>query len=135
LQYWHNDDYVGLGPGAHGYADGIRYSVLLSPQRYIKALNESTDLYKYPYTPATAEGTVVDRAGEMSETLIMGMRLTQEGIPRAEFAHRFGTDLLDVHGNAIRKYVEHGLLSVDDERVKLTDAGRLLSNLILREFV
>ena len=135
LQYWHNDDYIGLGPGAHGYADGVRYSVVLSPQRYIRALNESTDLYEFPYTPATAEATVVDRAGEMSETLIMGMRLTQEGIPRAEFTHRFGADLLDVHGDAIRKYVEHGLLSVDDERVKLTDAGRLLSNLVLREFV
>ncbi|MEO8397890.1 MAG: radical SAM family heme chaperone HemW, partial [Chloroflexota bacterium] len=36
LQYWHNDDYVGVGPGAHGYADGVRYSTVLSPQRYIK---------------------------------------------------------------------------------------------------
>jgi oxygen-independent coproporphyrinogen-3 oxidase len=135
LQYWHNDDYVGLGPGAHGYADGVRYSVLLSPQRYIKALNEGEGSYEYPHSPATAEATVVDMAGKISETLIMGMRLTQEGIPRAAFAERFGRDLLDVHGDVIRKYAGHGLLSVDDERVRLTDAGRLLSNMIFREFV
>lgn len=135
LQYWHNDDYVGLGPGAHGYADGVRYSVVLSPQRYIKALNEDEGRYEYPHSPATAEATLVDTAGKISETLIMGMRLTQEGIPRAAFAERFGRDLLDVHGDVIRKYAGHGLLSVDDERVRLTDAGRLLSNMIFREFV
>lgn len=135
LQYWHNDDYVGLGPGAHGYADGVRYSVILSPQRYIKALNAADTPYEYPYSPATDEATIVDRAGQMSETLIMGMRLTQEGIPREGFRQRFGTDLLNEHGDAIRRHVEHGLLSVDSERVRLTDAGRLLSNLVFREFV
>ena len=135
LQYWHNDDYVGLGPSAHGYADEVRYSVLLSPQRYIKAINEAAGEYDYPRSPATAEAVVVDRAGQIAETLIMGMRLTQEGIPRAAFAEQFGVDLLDVHGDVIRKYESHGLLSVTDERVKLTDAGRLLSNLIFREFV
>ena len=135
LQYWHNDEYIGLGPGAHGYAGGVRYSVLLSPQRYIKAINEAQGEYEYPRSPATAEATVVARAGEMAETLIMGMRLTQEGIPRVAFAERFGVDLLDVHGDVIRKFAGHGLLSVDDERVRLTDAGRLLSNLIFREFV
>ncbi len=135
LQYWHNDDYVGVGPGAHGYADGVRYSTVLSPQRYIKAMQDTNSAYEYPRTPATADAVLVDRAGQISETLIMGMRLTQEGIPRAEFRQRFGVDLLDLHGEVIRKYAGHGLLSVDDTRVKLTDAGRLLSNVVFREFV
>ncbi len=136
LQYWHNDDYIGIGPGAHGYADGVRYSTVLSPQRYIKALSElrAGDLV-YPRTPALAEATQVDRAGQISETLIMGMRLTQEGIPRADFESRFGVDLVSLYGDVIRKYTGHGLLQVDDERVRLTDAGRLLSNVVLREFV
>ncbi len=136
LQYWHNDDYVGVGPGAHGYADGVRYSVVTSPQRYIKALSDKQSAdFEYPRTPALAEATVVDRAGQISETLIMGMRLTQEGIPRVDFAGRFGVDLVDLYGDVIRKYTGHGLLQVDDERVRLTDAGRLLSNVVLREFV
>jgi oxygen-independent coproporphyrinogen-3 oxidase len=40
LQYWLNLPYVGLGPGAHGYANGVRYSVILSPQRYIRLMEE-----------------------------------------------------------------------------------------------
>ncbi len=136
LQYWHNDDYVGVGPGAHGYAGGVRYSTVLSPQRYIKLLNETQEeAYVYPRTPVTAEAVVVDRAGQISETLIMGMRLTQEGIPRVGFVERFGEDLLDLHHDVIRKYEGYGLLSVNDERIRLTEAGRLLSNVIFREFV
>ncbi|MFN8448364.1 MAG: hypothetical protein U0521_07175 [Anaerolineae bacterium] len=30
LQYWHNDPYVGVGPGAHGWAGGVRYATVLS---------------------------------------------------------------------------------------------------------
>ncbi len=137
LQYWRNDAYVGLGPGAHGFADGVRYSVILAPQRYIKLLNETAHeaLYPFPLTPVTAESVVMDRAGEIAETLIMGLRLTREGISRAEFAARFGADILNVHGDTIHKYADYGLLSVDEHTVRLTERGRMLSNMIFRELV
>ncbi len=135
LQYWRNDPYVGLGPGAHGYAGGVRYADLLSPQRYIKLLNDDQSDHEFPRTPATAEAVVVDRAAEIAETLIMGLRLTQEGIPRAGFRERFGVDLLDLHGDVIQKYAAYDLVTFDDERVRLTDKGRLLSNVVFRELV
>jgi oxygen-independent coproporphyrinogen-3 oxidase len=65
----------------------------------------------------------------------MGLRLTQRGIERKTFASRFGADLLDIHGGAIRRFADHGLLTIDDERVRLTQEGRLLSNVIFRELV
>lgn len=135
LQYWLNLPYAGLGPGAHGFANGVRYSVLLSPQKYIRALREATDAYPFPYSPATENATIVSRDAEISETLIMGLRLTQRGIPRLEFARRFGVDLLDLHGGTLQRYVDYGLLNVSDERVRLTEQGRLLSNMIFRELV
>lgn len=135
LQYWLNLPYVGLGPGAHGFAGGVRYSVLLSPQKYIRAMREANSAYEFPYSPATDVANVVDRDAEISETLIMGLRLTQRGILRPEFLRRFGIDLLDLHGSTIRHYADYGLLSVSDERVRLTEQGRLLSNMIFRELV
>ncbi|MFN8448363.1 MAG: hypothetical protein U0521_07170 [Anaerolineae bacterium] len=49
-------------------------------------MNEgSNGAFAFPYTPATVDAVVVDRAGEISETLIMGMRLTREGISREDF--------------------------------------------------
>jgi oxygen-independent coproporphyrinogen III oxidase len=136
LQYWYNLPYIGLGPGAHGFAGGVRYAVILSPHKYIHALlDDSIDSYSFPYTPATDQDVVVDVDDEIAETLIMSLRLTREGVNRAVFAARFGTDLLAVHPVTIDEYARRGLLQVDDERVRLTKQGRLLSNLIFRELV
>jgi oxygen-independent coproporphyrinogen-3 oxidase len=136
LQYWRTWDYLGLGPGAHGYADGVRYSVMLSPQRYIAALR-GTDgvMLDYPRTPALDEATVLTREAEIAEVLIMGLRLTEEGISRAGFLARFGVDVVDLHRDVIEKYAGYGLLTVDDERVRITSKGRMLSNMIFRELV
>jgi oxygen-independent coproporphyrinogen-3 oxidase len=78
---------------------------------------------------------VVDRANEIAETLIMGLRLTREGIRRATFARRFGVDVLELHGATFHKYENYGLLYIDNDVVRLTQKGRLLSNVIFRELV
>lgn len=136
LQYWLNDPYLGFGPGAHGFAGGVRYSDVLSPQRYIQMLSEARGSgYDFPVSPAVAEAVHVDQTQEISETLIMGMRLIGRGIDRQAFRNRFGMDLLDLHGEALTRFERLGLVSVSDERVMLTEHGRLLSNTVLREFV
>jgi len=135
LQYWRNLPYPGLGPGAHGYADGVRYSTLLSPHRYIKALETPTGDYTFPRTPATDQITVVDREGEIADTLLMGLRLTREGISRATFQARFDEDVLAIHGKLFERFVNYGLLYVDEQIVRLTRQGRLLSNMLFRELV
>lgn len=135
LQYWRNLPYPGVGPGAHGYAGGVRYSTILSPQRYIKVMKETNRDFVYPHSPATDQAIVVDRDSEIAETLIMGLRLTQEGIDRNTFRQRFGEDLLDVHPETIARYEKHGLLYVDSDIVRITTKGRLLSNMIFRDLV
>ncbi len=136
LQYWYNKPYLGLGPGAHGFAGQIRYSGLLSPQKYIAKLQQATsnDL-PFPRTPATARAVTINRETEISETLMMSLRLTQEGVNRAMFHERFGVDLLNLHGQTVERFVQLGLLEVTSEYVRLTPQGRLLSNMVLREFV
>jgi oxygen-independent coproporphyrinogen III oxidase len=135
LQYWRNLPYPGFGPGAHGYVDGIRYSTLLSPHRYIRVMQEAEGDYVFPRTPATDQVIEVDREGEIADTLLMGLRLTQEGISRQAFRTRFGEDLLTIHGALIERFEQNGLLHVDDQVVRLTQQGRLLSNMIFRELV
>lgn len=137
LQYWRNLPYLGFGPGAHGYAGGVRYSVILSPQRYIKLLTafEPESFAPFPHSPAADMFDVVSREGEIAETLIMGLRLLREGIHRPTFRQRFGVDLLDVHRQTLDRFASTGLLTVTEERVTLTDQGRLLSNMVFRELV
>ncbi len=137
LQYWNNYSYVGVGPGAHGYAGGFRYATILSPQRYIKAMSAELDLREepYPWSPAVESFSQVDRDTEISETLIMGLRLIDVGIQRREFADRFGEDLVTFHQIALEKAANAGLVEIDAERVKLTERGKLLSNIVFRELV
>ncbi|MBC8098328.1 MAG: radical SAM family heme chaperone HemW [Armatimonadetes bacterium] len=138
LQYWRNLPYAGVGPGAHGYAGGVRYATLLAPARYIHAVQTAAlqdTRYTFPHTPATVDAVTVDREAEIAETLMMGLRLTHEGIVRATFAARFGVDFVDLHEATLRKYEGYGLLTIDDTRVCLTERGRLLSNMIFRELV
>ncbi len=135
LQYWRNLAWLGLGPGAHGHAAGMRTRTLLSPQRYLQVCSSGTAPQCYPLTVATDKYNVQTRPDEISDTLIMGLRLTEEGIHRATFRERFGEDLLDIHGQVLRGHEARGLLEIDSERVRLSQAGRLLANVVLRDLV
>jgi oxygen-independent coproporphyrinogen-3 oxidase len=135
LQYWRNLPYLGLGPGAHGFAERVRYWTIRSPQRYIELLQQTGSDCRYPFTPATDDYVEVSREDEIAETLMMGLRLTREGINREAFRQRFGQDLNKIHGAAMDRFVAQGLLETDHEQLRITRRGRLLSNLVFREFV
>jgi oxygen-independent coproporphyrinogen III oxidase len=135
LQYWYNRPYLGLGPGAHGFAGGVRYATELSPQRYIKALSAVVDNMTFPHTPAVVDSVRVAFGDEVAETLIMNLRLTDTGVSRTDFRNRFGVDLLAIHGELLRRFEHMGLLTITPTSVCLTANGRLLSNVIFRELV
>jgi len=136
LQYWRNWPYIGLGPGAHGWAGGVRYATQLAPARYVKLMQDEVgEVFEFPRTPATVDEVAVAREDEIAEMLIMGLRLTQEGIDRADFVARFGQDILEIHPKTLPEFVGRGLLEITPDRVRLTPQGRLLSNLIFRELV
>lgn len=135
LQYWRSLPFLGFGPGAHGYAEEIRYSNIVLPQRYIRAIQHSEGTYTLPYTPAVAKSSRLDTATQRSQTLMMGLRLTQEGIHRKTFQARFGIDIAEAHAAAITKFVDLGLLCLDEECLLVTKKGRLLLNSILCEMI
>ena len=138
LQYWRNLPYAGLGAGAHGFAGGYRYSTITAPQRYVNTLlsdTESQPNLTFPLTPAVAKSTQVERDDDLYETIMMGLRLTKEGLERSAFKRRFGDDFVEMYPDGVERFIKMGLLNVTDERVHLTDAGRLLSNSVIREFV
>ncbi len=136
LQYWRNLPYLGLGAGAHGFAGGYRYSTITSPQRYIASLDDDpTGALDFPLTPAVAKHTVLEFPEDLYETIMMSLRLTREGIDRSRFLDRFGEDFVLMFRGPVEKLASLGLLSVNDERIHLSDAGRLLSNGVIRELV
>lgn len=137
LQYWRNQAYLGLGAGAHGFAGGVRTANVLAPRAYIQRCREGTE-QPFPRTPATAQTIPIDRATEMAETMIMGLRLTGEGVSRTRFRQRFDRSLEEVFADQIDELVGLGLLEWEQpggDTLRLSDRGRLLANQVFIRFI
>jgi oxygen-independent coproporphyrinogen-3 oxidase len=138
LQYWRNLPYLGLGAGAHGYIWGYRTINFRSPTTYINNLISYTGLsrsHSFPRTPGTSDLIRVNQETEMRETMMMGLRLTEEGVSNLRFQRRFGCSLMETFSEEIEKLVKLDLLTWRGETLKLTAKGRLLGNQVFMEFV
>jgi oxygen-independent coproporphyrinogen-3 oxidase len=142
LQYWYNLPYLGVGPGAHGFVPGTemdsdtgyRTMNLGGIRPYIERCNEGTD-EPFPAGPATRRMIAVDPVTEMQETMMVGLRLTQEGVSAGAFQARFGKTLDTVFGRQIERLVKAELLEWVSDRLRLTPRGRMLGNRVFQEFV
>ena len=137
LQYWRNLSYAGLGAGAHGFVGGFRTANILAPAAYIQRFRDG-ESQEFPRTPATLEIRKVDPYTEKQETLMMGLRLTQEGVSNKIYRARFGESILDSFSSEVNELVEAGLLEWSGEegdRLRLTGRGRLLGNQVFRQFI
>ena len=132
LTYWHNRPYIGLGAGAHSFFRGRRWHNVLSPHEYIRRMG-SPGSEELP--PAVEAWEEIDEGTEMAETMILGLRLLEEGVRFDEFKRRFGRELGEVYKEELRELEEWGLMEVSAGRVRLTRRGRLLGNEVFRRFV
>jgi oxygen-independent coproporphyrinogen-3 oxidase len=126
LVYWRNEQYVGFGNGATSYLAGARFS-------------REPDLDRYMGLAEIGRDTVADREcrdlpGEMAETMMMGLRLT-DGVDRAAFARRFGRDPLELYPGPISRFESAGLVRVTESAVALTRRGFFLANEVWEAFV
>ncbi len=141
LQYWRNKPYLGCGAGAHGYANNLRTANVLSPKVYTQRLDPNQiwqKPYHFPRTPVTTSAIKIDQLTEMGETLMMGLRLTQEGVSAHAFERRYGQSLRLTYGAEIKRLIEQGLLEwagEDSSHLRLTSRGRLLGNQVFSAFI
>lgn len=134
LQYWRNLPYLGFGAGAHGYAEGWRYSTVLGPKQYVERIERGRPA-EFPFSPALAEKRRVTAAEAMDETMMLGMRLVGEGVGLAEFARRHSARLEETYPRELRRLRQRGLIEITSDRVRLTPQGRLLGNRVFAEFL
>ncbi|MBC8509577.1 MAG: radical SAM family heme chaperone HemW [Chloroflexi bacterium] len=136
LQYWRNQPYIGLGAGAHGFVDGYRTQNLLSPRAYIQSFSDKQMPERpYPHTPATTLANKIDQDTEMRETMMMGLRLTVEGVSDDRFQERFGISIREAFEGEIEELAAWGLIEWAGETIRLTSKGKLLGNQVFMRFV
>jgi oxygen-independent coproporphyrinogen III oxidase len=125
--YWRNGDYAGIGAGAHGHVRNRRVMSQPSPARYTAALGREES--------AVTNIEEIDEKTAMGETMMLGLRLLEDGVSAPSFARRHGVSLFDQFAPRLSRLASVGLLEVDDRRVRLTKRGILLANSVCAEFL
>lgn len=126
LVYWLNRPYLGLGPAAHSFLRGERFSNEPSIERYSEMLSRE----EYPVE--TRESLRVE--SEMAETMFLGLRLIK-GIDLNLFYRRFGRRAEDIYRKEIAGLLKEGLVEFAGGYLRLTENGLPLANRVFREFV
>ncbi|MFZ5642231.1 MAG: radical SAM family heme chaperone HemW [Bacillota bacterium] len=126
LKYWHNLSYLGLGPSAHSFIGGRRFSNTSDLGLYIERLGWGILPVEWEEEP--------DLKNSMSETVFLGLRLT-EGLDTMVFEKRFERDIMEVFGDQIESLGRQSLIIKEGNRIRLTKKGMLLGNRVFAEFV
>jgi len=116
LGYWRSDDWWGAGPGAHSHLAGERWWNVKHPRAYAERLAAN----ELPIQ----ETETLDADALLMERVMLELRLS-EGLR------------LDVLPDQSRLEgpIARGLVTVVEERVVLTDAGRLLADGVVRDLL
>jgi len=134
LQYWRNGPYFGFGAGAHSHYSHMRWANETSIPQYIHRILENSGS-----TPAAVEIQKLDKMDEIRETIMMGLRLTKEGIVANCFNDRFSTEISDLFGSEIKDLTDKGLIeeySTEKKKgIRLTRRGRMLGNQVFLQFM
>jgi oxygen-independent coproporphyrinogen-3 oxidase len=134
--YWHNEDYLGIGPGAHSHLRQVdatgqvvarRWSNRRPVPGYVKRIKQGEDVADFSET--------LTAAVSMGETMMLGLRLLPEGVHFDRFVSRHGVELMDVYHETVTQLKQEGLLVVDDTRVRLTRRGLMMGNQVFMRFL
>jgi oxygen-independent coproporphyrinogen-3 oxidase len=131
LAYWRYQEYLGIGPGAHGRVllDGTLHAT-----RRHRAPEPWAELVENNGT-GTTEEEPLDPHTRAREALLMGLRLT-EGVQAAAFLARTGVALAEaIEAGFVKTCVEEGYLAYSDECLRVTALGLPLLDAILPRLV
>ena len=119
-KYWSGAPYYGFGNSAHSY-DGVRrrWANERDPLKYAAFAGRGE--------PPIAERTELTEEDARSEAIFLGLRLMR-GIDLNGYRARFRTDLRAQFNGELDRLQAAGLIAIDEDRLKLTARGALLSN-------
>ena len=127
LAYWRYQDYVGIGPGAHGRRHGVATLRHKKPENWLAAVAGRGSGLK--------EERPLGAREQASEALLMGLRL-DEGVDLAALSARFAipaSELIDRKKLALHESL--GLARSDGSRIGVTPQGMPLLDALLGDLV
>lgn len=113
LLYWHDEEYLGIGPSAHSFLDGRRFYY-----------GSSFDAFYRNETVEEGDG------GDREEFIMLALRLS-EGLDFQRYRERFKEDISDTFLDAAEKLQKNGYVRITPSSLSLTTRGFLVSNAVI----
>lgn len=116
--YWNNDEYIGVGLGAEGYLNNIRYANTKSISSYIDGKTivsrEEVSLYD-----------------QMIYEIILRLR-TKKGINKRIFVSRYGIENLNKLSKSLKVFKDDNLVMENEDDIYCLEDGLMILDHILR---
>ena len=112
LTYWNNDHYYGVGLGASGYIDNVRYKNTTNFNKYISFNNE-------------IEKEIVTLEDNRQYEIMLRLR-TIFGINLDDFKKKYKEDLYETHKAVIEDYIRGGYLLLENGVLFPTFEGMMI---------
>jgi len=124
-RYWMGEEYIGIGPGAHSFFGGTRYSNKKDVALYMEGMeyvNKGINLRE--------NETVLTDIDRMNEFIMLRLR-TNNGLNADEFSRAFGVDFTATFADRLPLYLDNGFMRCENGWYRFTTKGRYVSNYIL----
>ena len=125
LMYWDNAEYYGIGAGASGYVNGVRYKNHGPIRHYLQAVEAGN---------ARVQEEVLTLKEKMEEEMFLGLR-KKSGVSKKRFEEKFGLSFEDQYGAVVSELTEQGLLVPDKDIVRMTKKGLFLGDTVAEKFI
>ncbi len=121
---WRGADMLGCGVSSFGYLQGVHYQNSSSWDTYLGALEQGR-------LPIDRAHSTSPRERLVRETIL---QLKLGRLDPGYFRDKFGVELTETFGPAVRKLRRQGMLTLDGDAIRLTPAGLLRVDSLLPEF-
>ena len=121
LTYWRNEQYYGVGLGASGYIDDLRYKNTINLDKYLKG--------EY-----IQEKEVVTPKDELTYQIMLNLR-TNEGLDLKYLLDQYGVDLLIVKEKEICALIKQNLLMLQENKLVPTYEGMMVLDTIVLQLI
>ena len=132
LNCWEQKEYIGLGVAAHSYFNSIRYGNTNNLQKYIDFNWEDYEEAEEKEIRIIEE--IQDLEEKQKEYMLLGLRKI-EGVSIQRFKEKYVENPIFIFRKELEKLVEENLLEIDGDKIKLTNKGLDLANLVWEEFI
>lgn len=123
--YWNKTPYIGFGASAHSYLSGRRSYNPGNIKLYVAAINDGV-------TVSEIEEESI--AEQYDEEVMLRLR-TKDGIDAGRLRSTYGEEYYAYFLNAVRGFVDSGLVERHGDVYRLSRKGVMLSDMVIRELM